>query len=115
MIQACRYGYKEIVKILYEHNAIINPNVHNDDLDDTPLFSAVSRGNDEIVDQLIEYRADVNAVLKNGETPCYVAAKYGRYEIIKKLIDAKANVNAQLEVCILLYSFTCFLGWIYAS
>lgn len=60
--------------------------------DDTPLHSAVRRGNkDEVVEILTKTReSDLNVLLgkqnQSGETALYVAAEYGDVEIVKEMI-----------------------------
>ncbi|KAF4938178.1 Ankyrin-1 [Colletotrichum fructicola] len=62
----------------------------------SPLQIAVEDGNLEMIDLLLEYRADVNApaAQDSGATALQLAAIQGRLGIARRLIDLGANVNA---------------------
>lgn len=59
------------------------------------LYEAVARGKFELVIELIEKGADMNAEHNDGWTPLMVAAKNGHKEICEFLISKDANVNAK--------------------
>ena len=66
------------------------------------LFSAVSNGDAEIVEQLIKQLQssgtlvkDINEVDDNGATPLHIAAARGHLDVIKILLNFKANINQQ--------------------
>ncbi|MFQ5527101.1 MAG: ankyrin repeat domain-containing protein [Thermoanaerobaculia bacterium] len=66
----------------------------------TPLIQAAASGKLEIVDFLIESRADVNQVATRAyrpdglmRTPLTTAARAGHVEIVRVLLDAGANVG----------------------
>ena len=58
------------------------------------LLDATYFGNIDVVKELLEKGADVNAKDKHGWTPLHAAATAGHTEIAKLLIDKGANVNA---------------------
>jgi ankyrin repeat protein len=61
----------------------------------TPLYYACQKGSIEIVQLLLNYKADVNVQDENGDTPLYSACLNKHPEIVKLLINNNANVNAQ--------------------
>lgn len=62
----------------------------------TPLCTAISKGEFEIVKKFVEYGADVNEK-SNGLTPLMIAARYNNIQILEYLIAKGANVNAKTE------------------
>ncbi|MEO8402435.1 MAG: ankyrin repeat domain-containing protein [Gammaproteobacteria bacterium] len=64
----------------------------------TALWLAAKWGNVDIIDALLEQKADPNAADNNGNTPVYMAAQFGQAAAIKML----AAKNADLNVCNLL-------------
>ena len=63
----------------------------------TPLGYAVESGNMEIVQLLVEAKADVNAKDVAEETPLHYAAQAGKIKLVQFLIEAGADVNAKAE------------------
>jgi ankyrin repeat protein len=59
----------------------------------TFLFTAVQRGNLEIVKILVENGANVNITDYNRNTPAILAAKYGFLDILKYLVEKGADIN----------------------
>lgn len=81
------------VRILLEAGA--NPNLGDDDGDETPLMRAIK---DDICFLLINAGAEVNAQRSNGQTALMIASSmWGGLTKINILIKAGANVNAQDE------------------
>ena len=62
----------------------------------TPLCTAISKGEIEIVKKFVEYGADVNE-RSNGMTPLMVAARYNQVEIMEYLISKGADMSAKSE------------------
>jgi hypothetical protein len=58
----------------------------------TALHAAAIHGCNEVVDLLVERKADINAVDNFGRTPLIWAIVYRRVEMVKKLLSAKAIV-----------------------
>jgi ankyrin repeat protein len=59
----------------------------------TPLLSAVNKGDTIEVHRLVEAGADVNAANESGVTPLMNAAGMGNKEAVELLIQKGANVN----------------------
>lgn len=61
----------------------------------TPLHAAVTCGNAQVVQWLIEHGADVNAKDTTGLTPLHIAAWYMATERAKVLLEAGATIDAR--------------------
>ena len=62
---------------------------------ETPLHWAAIKGNKEVAELLLKYKADVNAKNTAGETPLHIAARHGHLEIAELLLANNADVNAE--------------------
>jgi len=58
-----------------------------------PLAIACEKGNLELVEILLENKADPNAAQVGNETPLMTAARTGKVEIVKRLVAAGARIN----------------------
>ena len=58
----------------------------------TPLCTAISKGDINIVKKFVEYGADVNEK-SNDMTPLMMAARYNQVEILEFLISKGADLN----------------------
>lgn len=70
-----------------------------DEIQPTPLFAALERGDDAAVIRAIEDGCDVNArdnrlILGNGCSPLHVAAAHNNAVMISLLLESGADVNA---------------------
>ncbi|GMU93072.1 MAG: hypothetical protein AMXMBFR4_21300 [Candidatus Hydrogenedentota bacterium] len=63
-------------------------------LEKTPLHQAITSGNDELIQFLIERGADVNARDKTGLTPLHVAAWWMATRRARQLLDLGADIHA---------------------
>jgi hypothetical protein len=91
-----RTGDREMVLELLKRGA--NPNDDSDIfLGQTPLMYAVHQGQSEIVFDLIQAGADVNAHGSKGKTALMQAALSDQTSILKILLDAGANPNVRDE------------------
>jgi ankyrin repeat protein len=85
-------GYKEITELLIKNGA--NPNVW-DDMGTAPLHGAARQNRSEIIQMLIDAKADVNIKHKsNDETPLHYAAEYNSLEAAQVLLKNGADKAA---------------------
>ena len=61
--------------------------------DVTPLCKAISNGDIDLVERILEYGVDLNGVTYRGMTPLMYAARYNKVEIVKMLIEKGANLT----------------------
>ena len=59
----------------------------------TPLWMASQNGHSDIVQALIQAKADVNKTRDDGMCPLSIAVKNGHIEVAKLLLDAQADIN----------------------
>ncbi len=81
----------EKVKILLEKG--VNVNVQEDKDDRTPLMMAVTSGNLNITEMLVEAHANVNIRQLDGDSPLLRAASEGMTDIVKVLLNAGADIR----------------------
>ena len=83
----------KVEEIIQNNPEIIN--IKNDEYSNyTPLMVAAECGNKKIVELLLEYGADINAVDNNGYTPLRLAAASGYKKICQLLIEKGADINS---------------------
>lgn len=88
-------GYKEIVEILLKNGA--NPNVF-DDMGTAPIHGSARTNRAEIIQLLIDAKADVNIKHKaNDETPLHYAAEYNSLEAAQVLLKNGADKTAKTQ------------------
>jgi hypothetical protein len=61
----------------------------------TPLHLAAGFGHKEVVQLLLDFKAEVDAKNKNGYTPLYVAARSGQKDVVELLLAHGADINAK--------------------
>ncbi|PKK16961.1 integrin-linked kinase [Columba livia] len=61
--------------------------------DDTPLHLAASHGHRDIVQKLIQFKADINAVNEHGNTPLHYACFWGHDQLAEDLVGNGALVS----------------------
>jgi uncharacterized protein len=93
---ACFFNHPEIARLLVKHGANVNA-VSQNNMQVSPIHSAVAVGNAELVKFLLEHGADINAVQSGGYTPLHAAAHNGDEELIKLLLEHMADINAMTE------------------
>jgi ankyrin repeat protein len=83
-LDAARDGRSEVVAQLLLESARVDA---VDELGETPLFVAASKGNVNIVAQLLAFEGvDVNKAKEDGTTPLYIAAQKGNVNIVAQLL-----------------------------
>lgn len=82
----------EIVKFLIK-NGLKSMN-QLDKSGDSPLITAIRKGDDSLAEVLIAGGADVNIMESSQSTPLSIAVALNNLKLIKILIDKGANVNA---------------------
>ncbi|XP_056016917.1 ankyrin repeat domain-containing protein 50-like [Ostrea edulis] len=95
---ACDIGFKEVVDILLEANAEVNPKNPDGSSAYSPLFAAVGNGYFQITKELLRHGANIIDTKKfGGETLLVKAIESRNSGIAKLLIEHGANVNEQDE------------------
>lgn len=80
-------GHRRIVEGLIKHGAEVNRKGW------TPMHYAATGGNDEIVEILFDYLADLDARAPNGTTPLMMAVRQSYPSTVKLLIRLGADVS----------------------
>jgi len=93
---AAYFGHKEVVDYLIKAGAAVNSRSKND-LEVTPLQSAVAGGHLEVVRSLLDAGASPNVQDRGGYTPLHVAAQNGDVEIVHSLLFGGADMEARSE------------------
>jgi len=86
---ACKQGCLEIAKLLLDNGA--NPD--NDADEYNPLTYAASAGNKDILDLILERKANVNRRDSSGQTALMRAALAGHNQLIEILINSGAEIE----------------------
>lgn len=93
LFTASLLGTKEIVELLVNHGAEINPS--EKDSPNIPLHAALRRGHYEIAKYLISKGADVLVVSQSGYTALHAACESGNPQIVELAISPNSNLNAK--------------------
>lgn len=97
----------EIVHALLPYVADVNV---CDEVVGLPLVQAAARGDERIIDTLLERGAHVDAVDNQQKNALRVAAGYGDDKIVRKLLEHKANVNSSGNPIGSALSSACYWG-----
>lgn len=87
LILACYRGNIDVAKFLIKEVKDINGNSSMG----TPLMAAVVKGNKEIVEVLLDNKANPNLTDANGTTALIYAVQFNYIPIVKLLLDYKAD------------------------
>ncbi|XP_071181366.1 uncharacterized protein [Mytilus edulis] len=91
LIQCCYEGDIDLVAwCLYHCNSNLN---HCRPTGSSPLFIACQEGQTEVVQMLINNKADINKCRDTGLSPLYIACQNGHTEVVQMLINNKADIN----------------------
>jgi ankyrin repeat protein len=89
---ACFFGHYQTAEYLIKAGALVNSPSRNE-LNATPLHSAVAASHTRIVKLLLNNDADPNVREQGGYTPLHAAAQNGHSDIIRILLFNGANLN----------------------
>jgi ankyrin repeat protein len=105
-------GRTNLIQLLIDHGADVNPTDNNGD---TPLHTAASAKKPDIARILIAAKADVNAKNKEGNTPLHEAAGVGSAKIVLLLLESGAIVDPTNQMNITPLSFAVVYGSVDAT
>jgi ankyrin repeat protein len=87
---------KGVIRALLDHGA--DPDERSLSTNSTALHYATATGDIELVEQLLDVKADVGARTFEGVTALHLAVLMGYRKIVKTLLSHGANVNAQTQL-----------------
>jgi ankyrin repeat protein len=91
LMTAARTGSVDSVKLLLAHDAKVD--AHEIKRGQTALMWAVAENHPEVVQVLLEHKADVHVKSNSGFTPLLFAAQQGNLDLAKILLAAGADVD----------------------
>ncbi|KAJ8667125.1 hypothetical protein QAD02_008787 [Eretmocerus hayati] len=89
LIAAVKYGYLRIIEFFLQRGASANMFHKGMSL----LHSAAMYDREKVVELLLEYKADVNALDKTGESPLFYAVRIGSWRIAESLLAGGADLK----------------------
>lgn len=93
---ATSLGQEEVVKLLLQYDP--ETQIEARDMDGrTALHHAVEKGDNDVLELILNAEPSLNIRDKSGETPLGLAARKDSEEIVLKLLEADANPNVQDE------------------
>jgi serine/threonine-protein phosphatase 6 regulatory ankyrin repeat subunit C len=103
---AVENGHIDVVKILLDNGAVINSSVGT--THDTGLIIAAHTNNIEILELLLQHKADVNLANTYGNTALHEACTLGNDAMIELLIRAGASISTKNHKGSTPLHFYCF-------
>ena len=100
LTSACQRGYKDIVRLLLERGAEVDPPywlAENPNL--TALATACVRGFEDVVRLLLDSGADPDCLDSRWGSALVAAAKEDSCPIVRMLCEAGADVNLKIDSC----------------
>jgi ankyrin repeat protein/Cdc6-like AAA superfamily ATPase len=109
LLQSCLAGDPDLTRWILEHTVVDSGNSYKQQGETdvvnicrnngvSPLVIACKYHHTEIVEMLLEYKADINKCTKSGESPLYIACQEGHLDIVLKLLDK--NINTEVTKCV---------------
>ncbi|XP_071178364.1 uncharacterized protein [Mytilus edulis] len=95
LIQCCFIGDIELVTWCLRHCTSNVNHCRKDGV--SPLVIACKNGHTEVVQMLINNKADINKCRDTGGSPLFVACQEGHTEVIQMLINNKADINKCMD------------------
>ncbi|XP_076079353.1 uncharacterized protein LOC143049638 [Mytilus galloprovincialis] len=92
LIQCCFIGDIDLIKWCIQHCISIVSHCRNTDKV-SPLYMASAYGYTEVVQMLINKKADINKCKDTGVSPLYIACQEGHTEVVQMLTNNKADIN----------------------
>lgn len=97
---AAYFGYTKVMELLTQYATSdgeygINYAIPQNGA--TPLHIACAKGHRDIVELLINAKANINAKMKTNETPLYFAAKRNNSGLVKVLLDRGAFIDLKIH------------------
>jgi ankyrin repeat protein len=97
-MQAIKKGDLAAVKICVEEdNEDVNQIYTHGGFSGTPLIAASTLGHNEIIDYLIEKKADVNLGPTRGTTPIVCALIFRQFKSVDLLLDKGVGINKRIK------------------
>ena len=95
LLQSCFVGDPDLTRWILKHTVDTDINVVNTCRNDrvSPLAIACEYDHTEIVEILLEYKADVNKCCDSGASPLFIACQNGHDKIVKILLTHGADIN----------------------
>ncbi|XP_071178357.1 ankyrin repeat domain-containing protein 50-like [Mytilus edulis] len=95
LIQCCYIGDIDLVEwCLYHCNSNVN-HCRKNGL--SPLFFACQEGHTEVVQMLINNKADINKCIDTRASPLYISCEKGHTGVVQMLINNKADINKCID------------------
>lgn len=88
---AAEEGFLDSVRLLLKYNALID--AQNTTFLSTALMLAAMKGRLEVVRELIDAGADINAVNKMGASVLFYAASSGQLDVVMELLERGADIT----------------------
>ncbi|KAK3580034.1 hypothetical protein CHS0354_037619 [Potamilus streckersoni] len=92
MCIAAQNGQRDTIDYLLSKGASVNGNDSRDVF--PPLHQAIGNNNKELMEMLLDSKANINGKGCNGWTPLHLAAYLGHIDLVHHLLEKNADVNS---------------------
>lgn len=90
-------GNGDITRLLIAHNAKVNTGIPSSKHGKTSLYIACEVNHPEVIEVLLEHRADVNIGTHHNISPLHISTIKLFFDTMRTLIEHKADVNARTK------------------